>query len=72
MEAAKAAAAKRADGGRKVASVLVPDANQADDVKRQEREDGAADFDPIAHQRAEMARWGQRSNSNSTTSKGSA
>lgn len=70
--AAKAAAAKRADGGRKVASVLVPDANQADDVKRQEREDGAADFDPIAHQRAEMARWGQRSNSNSTTSKGSA
>ena len=69
VEAAKAAAAKRADGGRKAAAVLVPDANQAADVKREEREDGET-FDPIAHQRAEMARWGQRSNS--TTSKGSA
>lgn len=70
VEAAKAAAAKRADGGRKAAAVLVPDANQADDVKRQEREDGAADFDPIAHQRAEMARWGQRNadaNANANT-----
>lgn len=69
VEAAKAAAAKRADGGRKAAAVLVPDAKQAEDV-RQEREDGAADFDPVAHQRAEMARWGQRNaNTNSNGSR---
>ena len=51
---AKAKAAKHADGKNKTAEVLGTDPNQADDVSR---EDGATEYDPIAHQRAAMQSW---------------
>ena len=52
--AAKAKAVKHADGKKKIAEVLGADKDQADDVAR---EDGGAEFDPIAHQRAAMQSW---------------
>ena len=50
----EAKAAKHADGKNKTAEVLGTDPNQADDVSR---EDGATEYDPIAHQRAAMQSW---------------
>jgi len=52
--AAKAKAVKHTDGKKKTADVLGTDPSQADDVAR---EDGATEFDPIAHQRAAMQSW---------------
>lgn len=62
--AARAKAAKHTDGKNKVAEVLGADKDQADDVAR---EDGATEYDPIAHQRSAMKSWSAK-----PTAKGSA
>jgi hypothetical protein len=60
VEPAKARAAKRADGGRKVADVLVPSNEQAEAVKRADGADGADSFDPIANQKTALNGWAKR------------
>lgn len=56
VEGAKSKSAKRADGGKKAAGVLVPSAEQAEEVAR---EDGAS-FDHISHQQATVQSWSKR------------
>jgi hypothetical protein len=58
VEPARARAAKRADGGRKVADVLVPNATQAEEVARADGE--AAPLNPIEDQQAALRSWSQR------------
>lgn len=58
VEPARARAAKRADGGRRVADVLVPNAAQAEEVARADGE--TAPLNPIEDQQAALRSWSQR------------
>lgn len=58
VEGAKSKSAKRADGGKKAAGVLVPSTEQAAEVAREDGE--VAPHDPIADQVATVQSWSKR------------
>ena len=67
LDAARARQVKRADGARRGSEVLTPSHEQAEEIARQEKEDGAS-FDPIEAQRKALNDWGKRPNGNTNTS----